>query len=113
MLSLKQYSSEGRTIYHLSYPEGDSINDYIPKDPYSLQYVRVNDVICILQSLGQGSYMVKTDLKSALHLILIHPDNWNLLGIYWQPHFLIDLSLPFGIRSAPYIFSYWMPSHGF
>ena len=26
-----KHSSEWRTIYHLSYPEGDSINDYIPK----------------------------------------------------------------------------------
>ena len=61
----KKHSSEWRTIYHLSYPEGDSINDYIPKDPYSLQYVRVDDAIRALQSLGHGSYMAKTDLKSA------------------------------------------------
>ena len=79
----KKHSPEWRTIYHLSYPEGDSINDYIPKDPYSLQYVRVDDAIRILQSLGQGSYMAKTDLKSAFRLIPIHPEDWNLLGIYW------------------------------
>ena len=50
----KKHSSEWRTIYHLSYPEGDSINDYIPKDPYALQYVRVDDAIRILKSLGPG-----------------------------------------------------------
>ena len=44
----KKHSSDWRTIYHLSYPEGDSINDFIPKDPYSLQYVRVDDAIRIL-----------------------------------------------------------------
>ena len=49
------------TIYHLSYPEGDSINDHIPKDLYSLQYVRVDDAIHILQTLGPGSFMAKTD----------------------------------------------------
>lgn len=52
----KKHSSDWRTIYHLSYPEGDSINDYIPKEPYALQYVRVDDAIRILLSLGQGSY---------------------------------------------------------
>ena len=101
----KKHSSEWRTIYHLSYPEGDSINDYFPKDPYCLQYVRVDDTIRILQSLGQGSYMAKTDLKSAFRLIPIYPDDWNLLGSYWQAHFFIDLYLPFGLRSAPYIFN--------
>lgn len=41
----RKHSSEWCTIYHLSYPEGDSINDYIPKDHYALQYVRVDNAI--------------------------------------------------------------------
>ena len=28
--------------------------------------------------------MTKTDLESAFRLIPIYPDDWNLLGIYWQ-----------------------------
>ena len=39
---------------HFSYPEGDSINDHIPNDPLSLQYVRVDDAISILKSLAPG-----------------------------------------------------------
>ncbi len=78
----KKHSAEWRTIYHLSYPEGDSVNDFVPKDPYSLQYVRVDDAIAILRLLGPGSFMAKTDLKSAFRLMPIHPDDWNLLGIY-------------------------------
>ncbi|KAL9974356.1 hypothetical protein ACROYT_G011380 [Oculina patagonica] len=92
----KKHSSEWRTIYHLSYPEGDSINDHIQKDLFSLQYVRVDDAIRLLQTLGQGSFMAKTDLKSAFRLIPIHPDDWNLLGIYWQSKFYVDLYLPLG-----------------
>ena len=101
----KKHSTDWRTIYHLSYPEGDSINDYIPEDPYSLQYVRVDDAIQILQSLGPGAFMAKTDLKSAFRLMPIHPDDWNLLGIYWQPNYYVDLYLPFGLCSAPYLFN--------
>ena len=63
----KKHSKEWRTIYHLSYPPDDSVNDHIPKDPYSLQYVRVDDAIRILKSLGPGAYMAKTDLKSAYY----------------------------------------------
>ena len=101
----KKHSSEWRTIYHLSYPEGDSINDHIPKDPYALQYVRVDDAIRILKSLGSGSFMAKTDLKSAFRLIPVHPDDWNLLGIYWKSQYYVDLYLPFGLRSAPFLFN--------
>ena len=101
----KKYSSEWCTIYHFSYPEGDGINDHIPKDLYSLQYVRVDDAIHILQTMGPVSFMAKTDLKSAFHLIPIHPHDWNLLGIYWQSKFHVDLYLPFGLRLAPFLFN--------
>ena len=60
---------------HLSYPQGTSINDHIPKDPFSLSYVRVDDAISILQSLGRGAFMAKTDLKSAFRLIPIHSND--------------------------------------
>ena len=101
----KKHSVEWRAIYHLSYPEGDSINDHILKEPYSLQYVRVDDAITILRSLGPGSFMAKTDLKSTFRLMPIHPADWNLLGIYWQSQYYIDLYLPFGLRSASFLFN--------
>ena len=101
----KKHSTDWRTIYHLSYPQGNSINDYIPKDPYSLSYVRVDDAIHILQSLGRGAFMAKTDLKSAFRLIPIHPDDWSLLGIHWQSQYYVDMYLPFGLRSAPFLFN--------
>ena len=49
--------------------------------------------------------MAKTDLKSAFRLIPIHPDDWNLLGVHWQSKFYVDLYLPFGLLSAPYLFN--------
>ena len=101
----KKHSNDWRTIYHLSYPQGNSINDHIAKDPYSLSYVRVDDAIHILQSLGKGAFMAKTDLKSAFRLIPIHPEDWNLLGILWKSQYYVDMYLPFGLRSAPFIFN--------
>ena len=115
----KKHSSAWRTIYHLSYPQGNSINDHIPKDPYSLSYVRVDDAINIIQSLGRGAFMAKTDLKSAFRLIPIHPDDWSLLGIYWQSQYYVDMYLPFGLRSAPFLFNQlsdaleWIVKHNY
>ena len=57
------------------------------------------------KSLGPGSFMAKTDLKLAFCLIPIHPDDWHLLGIYWQKQYYVDLYLPFGLRSAPFLFN--------
>ena len=49
--------------------------------------------------------MAKTDLKSAFCLILIHPDDWNLLGILWKSQNYVNMYLPLGLRSAPFIFN--------
>ena len=64
-------------------------------------------MLFILKSLGLGSFMVKTDLKLAFRLIPVHPEDWHLLGIYWQHqyHMYVDLYLPFWLRSAPFPFS--------
>ena len=43
--------------------------------------------------------------QSFVNLIPIHPDHWHLLGIYWQSQSYIDLYLPFGLRSAPFLFN--------
>ena len=51
----------------------------------------------ILKSLGPGAYMAKTDLKLA--------DDWNLLGIYCQSCYYVDLYLPIGLRSSPFLFN--------
>ena len=49
--------------------------------------------------------MAKTALKSAFRLIPIHPDDWDLLGIHWNNQYYVDLYLPFGLRSAPFLFN--------
>ena len=71
----------------------------------TLQYVRVDDAIRILKSLGPGSFMAKTDLKSASRLIPIRPDDWDLFGIHCNNQYYVDLYLPFGLRSAPFLFN--------
>ena len=49
--------------------------------------------------------MVKLDLKDAYRIIPIHPADYPLLGIRWHGRIYIDRALPFGLRSAPKIFS--------
>ena len=49
--------------------------------------------------------MAKLNLKSAYRMIPIHRLDQHLLGITWQGHTYKDQALPFGLRSAPLIFT--------
>ena len=94
-----------RLILDFSSPAGHSVNDGIPKDPYSLKYVTVDDAIRSLVDLGPGALMAKFDVKAAYRNIPIHPDDRYLLGMKWRDRFYVDLVLPFGLRSDPFIFN--------
>ena len=106
-----------RIIYHLSAPHGNSINDYINSETYSLSYCSVDNAYAILNLLGTGALMSKIDLKNAFRLIPVHPNDWNLLEICWHHKFYIDTCLPFGLRSAPFLFNqlsiviHWILQH--
>ncbi len=62
-------------------------------------------MIRILLKLGPNCFMAKTDVQSAFRNIPVHPDDWELLGMKWRGLYFFDRVLPFGLRSAPYIFN--------
>ena len=45
------------------------------------------------------------ELKKSYHMVPVHTDDHTLLGIRWGVDVGIDTALPFGLRSAPNIFS--------
>ena len=49
--------------------------------------------------------MAKLDLQSAFHMVPVLREDWNLLGIHWQGQYFVDTCLPFGLRSALYLFN--------
>ena len=56
-------------------------------------------------SHGQGTLLAKFDVESAYRIIPVHSHDRYLLGMKWRGYYFIDLALPFGLRSAPFIFS--------
>ena len=48
---------------------------------------------------------MKLDLKNAYRTIPVHPEDHHLLSVTWEGNTYIDRALPFGLRSAPKIFS--------
>ena len=53
---------------------------------------------------GPGALMAKFDVESTYQNIPFHSDERFLLGMKWHGQFYVDLSLPFGLRSAPVFF---------
>ena len=102
----KKHSSGWRTIFHLSYPKHrpTSVNAYIPPESYSLQYIKVDHTIAILQDLGPGCSMSKLDIKSAFCNVPVNPSDWELLGMKWEGLYFFNMVLPFGLRWAPFLF---------
>ena len=49
--------------------------------------------------------MAKFDVEGAYRNIAVHPADCYLLGMKWRGQYYVDLALPFGLRSAPYIFN--------
>ena len=49
--------------------------------------------------------MAKFNVVSAYHNVVAHPQDSPLLGMVWHGKYYINMALPFGLRSAPYIFS--------
>ena len=49
--------------------------------------------------------MAKVVLKNAFRLYPVRQEDWHLLGIHWRNQYYVDKGLPFGLRSAPYLFN--------
>ena len=81
------------------------MNDGIAKDMSSLTYTSVDLVASRILQLGRGTELAKMDIKQAYRLVPVHPDDRRLLGIEWQEEVYIDKCLPFGLCSAPILFS--------
>ena len=90
-----------RLIVDLSSPHGESVNDGIDKELCTLSYVRVDDIVKTILTLKKGALMAKVDIKNAYRLLPVR----LLLGMEWQGQVYVDTALPFGLRSAPKIFT--------
>ena len=96
-----------RLIVDLSHPKGASVNDGIDPELCSLVYTSVDEAVN--RVLQRGRVLAKIDIASAYRIIPVHPrapaDDRPLLAMRWKEQLLVDTALPFGLRSAPKIFS--------
>lgn len=80
------------------------MNDYIPHEFGSLEYVTIDEAIDAVVRTGRGAILVKRDLSDAFrHIPIALSDRW-LLGFSFDDTFHEEQSLLFGLRTAPFLF---------
>ena len=92
-------------IVDLSSPTGSSVNDRIDPEEFILHYITVDQVIQLVSQFGPGALMAKFDVEATYHNVPVHPSDHYLLGVKGRNCYYVDLTLPFGLHSAPFIFN--------
>jgi len=92
-----------RLIVDLSAPEKSSVNDGVDTSMCSLHYVRVEDAAREVKRIWclDGQDRRATSLQECPY----PPDDRWLLGMQWEGMIFVDTTLPFGLQSAPKIFT--------
>ena len=70
-----------------------------------MTFSKFDEAIEMLQKLGKGALMGKIDIRHAFHICPVRAENYELLGTYWEGFYFIELRLPFGLRTAVFIFN--------
>ena len=94
-----------RLIVDLSSPDGRSVNSGIDTELCSLSYLHLDQVIDYIVRSGRGTELAKMDIASAYRIVPVHPGDRPLLAVQWAGKIFFDTRLPFGLRSAPKIFT--------
>ncbi|MES9882605.1 MAG: reverse transcriptase domain-containing protein [Sedimenticola sp.] len=102
----KRQVGQFRMIHHLSYPRGSgsSVNDGIDKEHTFVNYANIEDAISYVKLFGRGSFMAKTDIKSAFRILPVRPSDYELLGFSWEGKYYYDRCIPMGCASSCAIF---------
>jgi len=108
-----------RRIHDLSFPPGLSVNDGIPPSYGSLLYQTIDDAIALVSKAGRDAVMRKRDFKDAFRTIPISPLDYWLFLFEWDGTLYVDIFLPFGLRTSPFIYNlfaegfHWIMEHVF
>ena len=94
-----------RLITDLSSPAGQSVNDRVDSRLCSISYASVDDAVRRIMRLGQGTVLAKFFIASAYRVVPVHPVDRMLLGMNLRGEVYVDEALPFGLRSAPKLFT--------
>ena len=62
-------------------------------------------MIQLVSQFGAGALMANFDVEAAYRNVPVLPSDRYLLGMKWRNHYYVRVTLPFGLRSVPFIFN--------
>ena len=77
-----------RLILDLSSPRGQSVNESISKDDFSVKFTKFDDAVDMVSRLVKGTLMAKIYIKHAFRFLPVHPDDWDPLELVGQVYIL-------------------------
>ncbi|KAF0297733.1 hypothetical protein FJT64_004824 [Amphibalanus amphitrite] len=92
-----------RVIHHLSFPAGESINDYIPRELTAVQYGSLDEAVEYISHFDHA-FLAKSDIVQAFRLLPTTERDSALLGFRWRGLIYADRALPMGCASSAQIF---------
>ena len=101
----KKNSLDRRLVLDLSFPPEHSVNDGIPTDsllgePFQPRLPGVDALVHLVQQLGPGCFLFKTDLSRAYRQLPIDPRDYHFLGYSFDDLIFFDTVFAFGLRPA-------------
>lgn len=69
------------------------------------QHFKMEGIVVVKHLLQQGDWLTRIDLKDAYFSVPVHPDHRNLLRFMWKNQAYEFGCLPFGLSSAPRVFT--------
>ena len=73
----KKTPGEFCLIHHLSYPEGESVDDMIPQELCTVWYTSFNAAIRMVRAFSNGAELGKANIKSAFCLLPVHLNDFE------------------------------------
>ena len=84
----------------MSYPVGNTINDFIDPKYSAVQYSSFDHVISVIQKLGKSALIGNKDLKSGFRLLPIYPGRFCLLMFTFDGLYFIVKMMPMGCSQS-------------
>lgn len=81
--------------------DGRHVNEHLPKVPFRMETLQREGRV-LFAGAGWGG---TADISSAYHHIPMHKDSTRYLGFEWDGQFFFFAVLPFGLSTAPWVFT--------
>ena len=97
----KARTGKFRMINNLSSGGRWSVNERIPAELGSVQYITHRCIAMILMREGAGTFLFGFDIEDAFRHIPLHPGDWQYFVMEWRGVYYVDTRVGFGSSTGP------------